>query len=50
LLSVMLKFSPNIKLGNLINVIVKKPCIYFVIKSMHEAISLLVNARTPHYA
>jgi len=26
----------------------EKTCIYFVITSMHKAISLLVNARTPH--
>jgi len=27
---------------------IKKACIYFVITSMHEAISLLVNVRTSH--
>jgi len=47
----MLNFLPKIRLGKFYKRYGdKKACIYFVITSMHEAISLLLNARTPHYA
>jgi len=46
----MLNFSPKIRLAvPYKRYDDKKACIYFVITSMHEAISLLVNARTPYY-
>jgi len=43
LLSIMLNFSPKIRLGKPIKVmVIKKICIYFVITYMHEAISLII--------
>jgi len=45
----MLNISQKIKLCNVKRYGDKKACIYFVITSMHKAISLLVKTRTPHY-
>jgi len=49
LLSIVLNFSPKSNSVTFKRYGDKKAYIYFVTTSIHEAISLIVNARTPHY-